>query len=56
MRIADIPIRYRRRVAGLSKVSVLRHGILLIRMTVIGFFKLKLLVWLGRSPRVRVRG
>ena len=55
MRIGDIPIRYRRRVAGLSKVSVLRHGILLIRMTLIGFYKLKVLVWLGRSPRVRVR-
>jgi glycosyltransferase involved in cell wall biosynthesis len=55
LRISDIPIRYRRRVAGLSKVSVLRHGILLIRMTLIGFYRLKLLVWLGRAPRVKVR-
>ena len=55
LRIRDIPIRYRRRVAGLSKVSVLRHGILLIRMTLIGFYRLKLRVWLGRAPRVKVR-
>lgn len=49
LRIGDIPIRYRRRVAGLSKVSVLRHGILLVRMTLIGFYRLKLLVWLRRA-------
>jgi len=49
MRIGDIPIRYRRRVAGQSKVSVVRHGILLARMTLVGFYRLKLLVWL--APR-----
>jgi hypothetical protein len=49
MKIADIPIRYRRRMAGVSKVSVLRHGILLARMTLIGFYKLKLAVWLRRA-------
>jgi glycosyltransferase involved in cell wall biosynthesis len=49
MRIVDVPIRYRRRVAGQSKVSVLRHGILLARMTLIGFYRLKLLVWLRRA-------
>jgi len=51
LRIGDIPIRYRRRVAGLSKVSVLRHGILLIRMTLIGFIRLKLQVWLRLSQQ-----
>jgi glycosyltransferase involved in cell wall biosynthesis len=49
LKIGDIPIRYRRRVAGQSKVSVLRHGILLARMTLVGFYRLKLLVWLHRS-------
>jgi glycosyltransferase involved in cell wall biosynthesis len=49
LKIGDIPIRYRRRVAGESKVSVLRHGMLLARMTLIGFYRLKLLVWLRRS-------
>jgi glycosyltransferase involved in cell wall biosynthesis len=48
-RIVDMPIRYRRRVAGLSKVSVFRHGILLVRMVAIGFEKLKLDVWLRRD-------
>jgi glycosyltransferase involved in cell wall biosynthesis len=52
LKIGDVPIRYRRRVAGLSKVSVLRHGILLVRMTLIGFYRLKLLVWLRRSHPV----
>jgi len=48
-RIVDLPIRYRRRVAGLSKVSVFKHGILLLRMTAIGFEKFKLNKWLGRD-------
>ena len=47
LQIADIPIRYRRRTAGLSKVSVLRHGVLLLRMTLIGFQRLKLARWMG---------
>ena len=55
LRIGDIPIRYRRRVAGLSKVSVLRHGILLVRMALIGFYRLKLLVWLRRSQQAGQR-
>lgn len=48
-KIVDIPIRYRRRVAGQSKVSVIKHGILLARMTIIGFVKFKLNKWLGRD-------
>jgi len=54
LRIGDIPIRYRRRIAGLSKVSVLRHGVLLARMTLIGFYRLKLLVWLRRPQPARL--
>lgn len=45
-RIVDMPIRYRRRVAGDSKVSVVKHGILLVRMTAIGLQKFKLNRWL----------
>ncbi len=56
MKIADIPIRYRRRTAGVSKVSVLHHGILLARMTLIGFYKLKLAAWLGRSLKPQSPG
>ena len=53
IKIADIPIRYRRRTAGVSKVGVVRHGMLLARMTLIGFYKLKLAVWLRRSSNSR---
>jgi glycosyltransferase involved in cell wall biosynthesis/SAM-dependent methyltransferase len=52
-RIVDMPIRYRRRVSGQSKVSVFRHGILLVRMVAIGFQKLKLDVWLQRDRGVQ---
>lgn len=41
-RLVDMPIRYRRRTAGSSKVSVIKHGLLLVRMTLIGFEKFKL--------------
>jgi glycosyltransferase involved in cell wall biosynthesis/SAM-dependent methyltransferase len=48
-RIVDMPIRYRKRIAGRSKVSVLKHGILLAKMTMIGFDKFKLNRWLKRG-------
>lgn len=44
--ITEVPVRYRRRIAGLSKVRLIKHGWLLIRMSVIGFQKLKLKRWL----------
>jgi glycosyltransferase involved in cell wall biosynthesis len=46
LRITEVPVRYRRRRAGLSKVRLAKHGWLLIRMSVIGFQKLKLKRWL----------
>jgi glycosyltransferase involved in cell wall biosynthesis/ubiquinone/menaquinone biosynthesis C-methylase UbiE len=46
-RLVDMPIRYRRRVSGESKVSVIKHGILLLKMTVIGFQKFKWNRWIG---------
>jgi glycosyltransferase involved in cell wall biosynthesis/SAM-dependent methyltransferase len=46
--IVEAPVRYHERATGRSKVRVLRHGILLLRMTLIGFWKLKLLRWLRR--------
>lgn len=50
LKIVDLPIRYARRTAGVSKVRVLRHGFLLLRMSLIGFQKFKLNRWLGRDP------
>jgi SAM-dependent methyltransferase/glycosyltransferase involved in cell wall biosynthesis len=49
LRILEVPVRYRRRVAGLSKVRVIKHGWLLVRMSVIGFQKFKLNRWLRRD-------
>jgi len=45
LRIVDMPIRYQRRVAGTTKVSVWRHGPLLVAMTLVGLRKLKWPRW-----------
>ena len=49
--IVDMPIRYARRTAGVSKVRVLSHGLLLVRMAGIAFVKFKWNRWLGRDRR-----
>jgi glycosyltransferase involved in cell wall biosynthesis/SAM-dependent methyltransferase len=49
LRIVDVPVRYHRRMAGVTKVRVARHGLLLIGMSMIAFRKFKLARWLGRS-------
>ena len=50
LRIIDVPVRYRRRRSGVSKVRVIRHGLLLLGMSAVGFriFKLP-----GRLRRER---
>lgn len=48
LKIVDMPIHYRHRVAGVSKVRVVSHGLLLLRMTLIGFQKLKLKHWMEK--------
>ena len=47
LRIVEVPVRYRRRTSGYSKVKVFEHGLLLLRMSVIAFRRLKLARWLG---------
>lgn len=42
----DVPIRYRARTYGTTNISRFRHGLMLLRMTAVGFFRLKL----GRLP------
>src|SRR5207248_2562579 len=37
LRIVDVPVRYRRRRAGVSKVRVVRHGLLLLAMSAFAF-------------------
>jgi glycosyltransferase involved in cell wall biosynthesis/SAM-dependent methyltransferase len=51
LKIAEMPVRYRRRTAGETKVRVLRHGVLLARMCAIGFRRLKAQPWLVRLRR-----
>ncbi len=45
LRIVDVPVRYRRRVSGVTKVRVLRHGWLLLRMSLVALRKFKLARW-----------
>lgn len=40
--IVDVPIRYRDRTYGTTNISRFRHGWMLLRMTAIGFFRIKL--------------
>ena len=48
LRIVEVPVRYRRRVAGVSKVRVSQHGWLLMAMSLVGFRRLKLEKWTRR--------
>ncbi len=40
--IVDIPIRYLARTYGSTNISRFRHGLMLLRMTLIGFFRIKM--------------
>jgi SAM-dependent methyltransferase/glycosyltransferase involved in cell wall biosynthesis len=45
--LIEVPVRYRRRVFGDSKVRLIKHGILLLRMSWIGFLRLRLKIARG---------
>jgi len=49
--IVEVPVRYKRRLAGVSKVRVSQHGWLLVGMSMIAFRRLKLAKWTGKLPR-----
>ncbi len=53
LRIVEVPVRYRRRTAGYSKVQVYKHGLLLLRMSLIAFRRLKLARWVERLRSLR---
>ena len=42
LRIVDLPVRYRARTYGDTKISRFRHGLLLLEMTAFGLRKLRL--------------
>lgn len=46
LRIIDVPVRYRRRRSGVSKVRVVRHGLLLLAMSAFAFRAFKLPRWI----------
>ena len=46
--IVDIPIRYLDRTYGSTNISRFHHGLMLFRMTIIGFFKLKIGARIGK--------
>jgi glycosyltransferase involved in cell wall biosynthesis/ubiquinone/menaquinone biosynthesis C-methylase UbiE len=48
--IVEVPVRYKRRLAGVSKVRVSQHGWLLVGMSLIAFRRLKLAKWTGKLP------
>jgi hypothetical protein len=37
----DIPVRYRARVYGSTNINRFRHGLVLLKMTLIGLFRIK---------------
>lgn len=49
----DIPVYYRARTYGTTNILRFRHGLMLLRMTWIGWFKIKAGFW---SPAKRVNG
>ncbi|HEV2125307.1 MAG TPA: glycosyltransferase [Chloroflexota bacterium] len=53
LRIVEVPVRYRRRTSGHTKVQFFSHGILLLKMSLIAFRRLKLARWLG-DPNARI--
>ena len=42
LKIVDLPVRYRSRLYGETKISRLAHGWLLLKMTAFGFKKLRM--------------
>jgi len=40
--IVDVPIRYRARVYGSTNISRFRHGLMLLRMTLVALFRIKM--------------
>ena len=40
--VVDVPIRYRARTYGSTNIRRFRHGLMLLRMTAVGFFRVKL--------------
>ena len=55
LHIVEVPVRYRARTSGYSKVQVAQHAPLLLRMSLVGFRRLKLARWLGHRGAAPAR-
>lgn len=42
LKITELPVSYKERTYGVTKISRFQHGLLLLRMSLVAFFKLKL--------------
>jgi hypothetical protein len=40
--LINVPIRYRERTYGITNISRFKHDLVLLNMTIVGFFKVKL--------------
>lgn len=49
--IIDVPVRYRARTYGTTNISRFQHGFMLLKMTLVGFFRVKLGQLPNRSKR-----
>ncbi len=43
LKIVEMPVHYKKRIAGESKMKVVQHGLSLLKMSFIGFWRLKVL-------------
>ena len=55
LKIVELPIRYRARTYGETNISRFRHGVLLLRMTLFGFWKFRVEVMRVRRGCARAR-
>jgi hypothetical protein len=55
MKIGDMPVRYRARAYGETKISRFTHGWLLLKMTGYGFLKLRVNAFGSSDPSRRAR-
>lgn len=49
LEMVEIPVRYKARTYGEIKIKRFQHGLLLLKMTIIAFFKLKLRKWFRKK-------
>ena len=54
LKIVDLPVHYKKRVAGKSKMKAFKHGLVLAKMCIVGLWRLKLMPLFKSSPSPQV--